>query len=126
MNIIRLNSIGEPFAKSEQATPPSGGGTEGSGLKYYDATNSEGMIKSLLMVTASVVKLYNNEWVIGSAGMSVELGVEAINKATAFGVDWSMEIIAYGERTTNKQFFEDTGLSIDSLSEITKEQFYTI
>lgn len=84
------------------------------------------MIKTILLAVASIVKLYNNEWVIAPAGVSLELGAEVVNKATAFGVDWSMEIIVYGERTTTKQFFEGVGLSIDSLSEITKEEFYTL
>lgn len=128
MNIIRLNSIGEPFAKSGQATPPSGGGTEGGSkfrLKYYDAANSDSMIKAILLAVASIVKLYNNEWVIAPAGVCLELGAEAVNKATAFGVDWTMEMLVYGEKQTTKEFFEVTG-SIDSLTEITKEEFYTL
>lgn len=108
--------------------PQSGGSGEGggSGLKYYDAANSDSMTKPILLGLASIVKLYNNEWVIAPASVSLELGFEAINKATAFGVDWSMEMITFGERTTTKQFFESVGLSIDSLTEITKEEFYTI
>ena len=129
MNIIRLNSIGEPFAKSEQATPPSGGGTEGgssSGLKYYDVANSDSKIKAASLGVASIVKLYNNEWIISPAGVvGIELGFDAVDKVTAFGVDWTMEMLVYGEKQTTKEFFEFLG-SIDSLTEITEEQFYTL
>lgn len=102
-----------------------GGGGNSSGLKYYDVANSDSMIKATSLGVASIVKLYNNEWVIAPAGVSLELGFKAIDKVTAFGVDWTMEMLAYGKKQTTKQFFESME-TIDSLTEITKEEFYNL
>lgn len=147
MNIIRLNSIGEPFAKSGQATPPSGGGTEGgSELKYYHASADDG-VNGFLSSLCVLCK--------GNAGGQTQIVPKGIFGSSAvitdFAVDWSLKcringydgnitdvmafMLSFGELPKDnmtdeekKQYTQihDDAMNDISSREITKEQFYAL
>lgn len=131
MNIIRLNSIGEPFAKSGQATPPSGGGTEGgSDIIYIDMTGYENYTypslfsdciklnkdeQTLYMGPADYAKDENNA--IAPIAISVNL-----NKRVNFAMGGPV-----GEMVTFSEIVTTMGMGdVLDLPRITKEQFYTL
>lgn len=142
MNIIRLNSIGEPFAKSGQATPPSGGGTEGGGIKFYkfptpsslDAVSEE---EKVLLYNAARVRIEDKNigmTIIGQtfAGGGL-LNDDNILSITAFAIDRNAQYIQamQGEvmfKGTIEEFigFTDSSFSLDNYEEITEEQFYAL
>lgn len=143
MNIIRLNSIGEPFAKSGQATPPSGGGTEG-GRMYLQCDNVDNksdlnmaFVYVQLLLPVSSIKIiceqgsgvYNN----AAANELVNAG-EAISTTTqlAFAVELNMSYMSVDNTMRQIKTKADADTLLSSLgltmnfTEITKEQFYTL
>lgn len=120
MNIIRLNSIGEPFAKSGQATPPSGGG-ETSSMEYLDVSGLETAAKvQLLMVAALLVKC--NGAISPLAPLILEVGESALGEINYIATDFNIEVVMQGNRLKLKDIIPN----IDSIPRLTKEQFYTL
>lgn len=138
MNIIRLNSIGEPFAKSGQATPPSGGGE----AKYYaiDTTIADEGWQQLLtrlsqddasanyfIAAATKMEIYgggfailampilrsNYSTIVAFSFLPVSLSTSPI-PPTLEGV--LEAVVTYG----------GPSVSMNGITEITKEQFYTL
>lgn len=152
MNIIRLNSIGEPFAKSGQATPPSGGGTEGgsgstaSDIEYLDfsgdiASSNTEICMTITSLSHSIkMELEdggNTYTLIETSLQWAQLG-RPVAKAVKFskneiftfitGMDGSIPIIQTmtAMEILTFSFGENFVTVFDSIPRITKEQFYTI
>ena len=148
MNIIRLNSIGEPFAKSEQATPPSGGGTEASSIEYLDVSGSS-PVKASVIQFANLFKSGGAKinYPESSAGLSIPKGIAPIgnllegirgldyegfttvlNSIKAVSIDFSTPIIMNENVPimTIKQVFSGAEEMLDALPRLTKEEFYTL
>ena len=139
MNIIRLNSIGEPFAKSGQATPPSGGGTE---AKYYaiDTTIADEGWQQLL-TKLSQDDASANYFIAATTKMEIYGGGFAI---LAMPILWSnySTIVAFSFLPVSLSTspipptlegvleavvtYGGPSVSMNGITEITKEQFYTI
>lgn len=124
MNIIRLNSIGEPFAKSEQATPPSGGGTEG-GMKYYlrPETLDDTFAQFAGMATQIAKVEFDGSSIITAPLALLEFGTSLFDVILAIGVNPSTRIVLPNASGTISELF---GEIMATYTEITKEQFYTI
>lgn len=127
MNIIRLNSIGEPFAKSGQATPPSGGGTEGgSELKYYHVSTDDSIAHSFISTLCVLCK--------GNAGGQTQIVPKGIFGSSAvitdFAVDWSLKcrINGYDGNITDVMAFMASGgeLPKDNMTDEEKKQYTQI
>lgn len=126
MNIIRLNSIGEPFAKSGQATPPSGGGTEGGGsYEYYDVSNVVGG-KAMLIEIATLVKTSDDITTLGLNLSSNKTLMDVVDSINAIAIDKDCKMFL-GQDMTVGEFFalvqSETGANP---TPITEEQFYTL
>lgn len=135
MNIIRLNSIGEPFAKSGQATPPSGGGTEG-GIQYEYIVIEKPYNEAsfLIILTADILKDTFYDKVILPAGIYIAtFGVSHIQNNSSIGAvayNFSKVLsLTDGSQMTAKDYLLANGITeeqISALPRITKEEFYTI
>lgn len=130
MNIIRLNSIGEPFAKSGQATPPSGGGTEASSMEYLDVSGLDDQGKLVVLsFFGMLMKLeINDVLAIIPCGASVQYQSSAVLsgvKAVAYMPSVEIDMGASGKGTM-ESFREQLSVMGISPVSITKEQFYTL
>lgn len=134
MNIIRLNSIGEPFAKSEQATPPSGGGTEASSMEYFQY--EKGTV-ALMASYCQYIKIEVPDYgikMISPYSTAVAETMAAMNaEIIAFGINLQEKIImsqggAIDEKTILSTLIQNTITEeeIAAIPRITKEQFYTL
>lgn len=121
MNIIRLNSIGEPFAKSGQATPPSGGGTEASSMEYLDTSGMETAAKVQLFMLAVVLVKYNGV-IAPLASLILEVGESVLGEINYIATDFNIEVVMQGNRLKLKDIIPNT----DSIPRLTKEEFYTL
>lgn len=146
MNIIRLNSIGEPFAKSGQATPPSGGGTEGgsgSDIVYLNVsvfTGDTGQQVKKLLISLCDIAVYTpfgteDMW-YGPAGYVRPL-LDDVSKSDwlkRMSFDRSQKLhmgldfegcATVGEALIKINFDPSTQPELAAML-LTKEQFYTI
>ena len=121
MNIIRLNSIGEPFAKSGQATPPSGGGTETSSMEYLDVSGLETAAKVQLLMVAALLVKYNGA-ISPLAPLILEVGESALGGISYIATDFNVEVVMQGNRLKLKDIIPDS----DSIPRITEEEFYAL
>ena len=130
MNIIRLNSIGEPFAKSGQATPPSGGGTEGGSNVVY--LNVELAVSEMGDYFASAIKMFPGILAIKVVGDDMtSIGPvhavkdSSLNKTKAAAI--LPNFIGFVEHNNGV----NSDITIEEFkamgaTEITEEQFYTL
>lgn len=137
MNIIRLNSIGEPFAKSGQATPPSGGGTESS-WRYLDVTNvSKTMLKSYLIGYADTLVVAQggqthivSPFAVVGASEDVEIKAMSVNMRTRIKNSATSFVLMAYEDIFKQEEGGVPGWDIiftnNGATEITEEQFYTL
>lgn len=154
MNIIRLNSIGEPFAKSGQATPPSGGGTEASSMEYLDVSEVNTSMRAMLLGYSLYAKVPQKTIIDTSTDTSqgtvtIDAGIvpssiyalivgqfssgtpnfDTANQAiTALGFDFGGQINMGGQTLTLNDMFAMYGMqeAIAAIPRLTKEQFYTL
>jgi hypothetical protein len=137
MNIIRLNSIGEPFAKSGQATPPSGGGTEASSMEYLDISNTSDALRVGLVQNACYIRAtipdYGAEMVGVSAYLVRSMLEGVIENTSAVAIDFSHKVYmkmsgSIQEMTVLQQILQNyvTQEEIDAIPRITEEQFYAL
>lgn len=129
MNIIRLNSIGEPFAKSGQATPPSGGGNGDGKWLYLDKSSVPfPNAMEMLMSLSTIGKVSgSNGTIISPIAYAGEAAGEGVT-ILALGFDLSQEWNIDGAKTNVLDFSASQGLPLGDLIPfgITKEQFYTL
>lgn len=134
MNIIRLNSIGEPFAKSGQATPPSGGGTEGgSNWRYFRinddfADNSTSKVFAFGLFHICRYQL-EGQTIFGNIAAYVEQ-FETTNLSNAYAVAVDADVKFFTNQGEAYSFNEAEmmfgGVGNLSLTEITEEEFYAL
>ena len=133
MNIIRLNSIGEPFAKSGQATPPSGGGTEASSMEYLDVsgldvTNPDSKYNALLGYSMlAKANLSGNLACLPSAAAIQMLEMVTISSVA---IDFNLQLNAFMDslKTIKEHLLSlyFTEAELAAIPRITKEQFYAL
>ena len=135
MNIIRLNSIGEPFAKSEQATPPSGGGTETSSMEYLDVSGIDftGGEQKTGNLIALCYHMNGSHSAIGDfilpIGQVYVVKTANLTSVRYLAFDFSSKVILQGRTASVKETLLTTGWTeeeLNAIPRITKEQFYTI
>lgn len=130
MNIIRLNSIGEPFAKSGQATPPSGGGTEASSMEYLDIS-SLSKTRKMMFLNLCVVAKFAKDIISPFAYMATyqtDLATTATD-ATMVAIDFGAKVYNNDTLLTTKEMLLNLGYTEETLAAIprlTEEQFYTL
>lgn len=138
MNIIRLNSIGEPFAKSGQATPPSGDSND----EYLDLSNMSNeagitilrmsaLAKATATASGMTATIITPPYQLESMGSSIPIAAKINLKNKVLvptGTDASGTIV-----TTTMTLVEWLASSFNtsieffnSIPRITKEQFYTL
>ena len=129
MNIIRLNSIGEPFAKSGQATPPSGGGSTSS-WRYFDTTNLNPDAGSIMgfFYLFKRANGFVSTW--GSLPIK-DNGAYDYSSIVAIAADGESKIAFDGKVLTWNEVMVLEGMTPEIMSqvgiaEITEEQFYTL
>lgn len=133
MNIIRLNSIGEPFAKSGQATPPSGGGTEASSMEYLDIS-SLSKSRKMMFLNVCVMARFSKDIVSPFAYMATYQTdpVTTVTDATMVAIDFGAKIytndtlLTIKELLFNPEYGGYTEETLAAIPRITKEQFYTL
>lgn len=132
MNIIRLNSIGEPFAKSGQATPPSGGGDVPSGksaFRYFDVTNFDTKSNVGIMMGELVHLVKLNELDTGNILFTNAVGYFDEGTPIAFAVysDFPAPRGFQSQAATCGEVFDLLPPDVSAMiHEITEEQFYAL
>lgn len=132
MNIIRLNSIGEPFAKSEQATPPSGGG--GNTIEYLDISGLGSERMTLIFESFQIKFIYNNKTqIVGGANLLPLFSPENLESLfmsiNAIAIDFNSKSCHGGDKIeTIREYLNGTFTEeqLAALPRLTKEQFYTL
>lgn len=136
MNIIRLNSIGEPFAKSGQATPPSGGGGSeggGSNWRYFrinDDFANNSTAKAMAFGLFHICRFqFEGQTCFSNIAVYVEQ-FETTNLSNAYAVAVDADVKFFMNQGEVYSFNEAEmvlgGVGNLSLTEITKEEFYTL
>lgn len=130
MNNITLNMTtldgGVIIKRGTAPAPPSGGGG-GSDWHYFDVSNYNTQAQMTIMQYASVIKCFAEDL----GGMSIiPLGInlllpDTLNGTTAIAIDYSIEVITMGTKTTIGQTLP-TAPWFEKFPEITKEQFYSL
>ena len=135
MNIIRLNSIGEPFAKSGQATPPSGGGTEASSMEYLDVSGLGEDNVARLIVYGYIVKfVYDGQSAflttthpyVGMLIKDVPPSAISIDFATVVTFTDTMQNMTIKEALLQTGSTPITEAELAAIPRITEEEFYTL
>lgn len=135
MNIIRLNSIGEPFAKSGQATPPSGGGTEASSMEYLDVSGIDivGGGQKTGNLIALCYHMNGSHSTIGDfilpIGQVYVVKTANLTSVRYLAFDFSSKVVMGGQTMSVRETLLTTGWTeaeLNAIPRITEEQFYTL
>lgn len=131
MNIIRLNSIGEPFAKSGQATPPSGGGSEGGGSNVV-YLNVEPVVSAAGGQFEAAIKVWPGILAIKLVGNNITTIAPVsytdssyLNETKAAAILPNFRGLVEESNDINSDFVIEQLKQLGA-TEITKEQFYTL
>ena len=136
MNTTTLNMTpldgGVIIKKGTATAPPSGGEDGGSDWHYYDVSaldlTDASVGLSLVMCYMTIKFVVNDEVSVGPVGLSEMLRdlVGENIKYLAFGVDYTQRIIYNGKDASFGDTVEEIKAQGISLTEITKEQFYSL
>lgn len=130
MNIIRLNSIGEPFAKSGQATPPSGGGTETSSMEYYSMEpfkeNNRLQGAYLIMFSALAKLEQDGVKIVLPSLMAQSYSSNDFSPLAVSIITDALVVDKTQEGTIKETLYANIPNDLLEAARITKEQFYTL
>ena len=100
----------------------------GSNFKYYDVTKLQpNIIKGLAIYSSLVKVIFAEQVLIGVSGLLITIGVET--NIIGIGIDLDVKITNIDnpeELKTIVELFNDVGIDLSELPELTEEQFYDL